>query len=78
MKIVPACLCGRGNACGLITGKLDAIDYEKVWLPVGYMNRIRGASFLEMTKETGNFVYPDRREAVKVYLSDIKKNNNRF
>ena len=70
------CLCGRKN-CGL-PDRLDEIDAQRIWLPVGYLNRIEGSDFLQFQKEE-KAEYKSRLEAVQVYLSDLKSGyGNRY
>lgn len=78
MKITPDCLCNRGKLCGLVTGKLDDLDYERMWLPAGFSNRISGSLFSQSRKEKIEIEYADRREAVKDYLAKVRRNNKSY
>lgn len=74
-----SCLCGREN-CGL-GKKLDDVDADNIWLPAGYLNHIKGSSWLgaETDKDYKGEVFADRKEAVEALIKDLKKTGrNRY
>ena len=63
------CRCGRPE-CGLskIPVKIDEVDADSIWLPVGYSNFIKDSEFLGERKDHH---FNSRLEAAEQYIEDV-------
>ena len=68
-NILLQCKCGR-DECGLSKKpiKIDEIDADSMWLPVGYGNFIKDSEFLGERKDHH---FNSRLEAAEQYIEDV-------
>lgn len=64
------CRCGRPE-CGLSKTpiKIDEVDANMMWLPVGYINFIKDSDFLSERKDHH---YNSKLEAAEKYIEDMQ------